>query len=301
MRGLMYISLFAVLTSLLTACEKDLDIRYLSGDAKMVINCQVDNRQPIKVYVTESISLTGSAKPKCITGAIVELYKNDSLLQILPFAYTDSGQTFGCYQYTNAGEPGNKYSVKVTHPVFGTATGTDNLPAIPAVVSHGLTYYGDSTTGYQTRYSIKLSDNAGQNSFYRLSIWQWGRRIMITPGGDTTIVDYTISSKPRPLGLLTDTIRENNNDLLFSDKSFNGQLKQIDFSATGAPLNEVLEAHYLVELSEVSAPHYNYVKSLALRNDFNTGSGNENAYSNVQNAYGIFMSRSIYSMYTRVK
>lgn len=301
MRGLLYILLFAVLATLLTGCEKDLDIRYLSGDTRMVINCQVDNRQPIKVYVTESIPLTGSAKPTCITGAIVELYKNDSLLQILPFVYTDTGQTFGCYQYPNAGEPGSKYSVKVTHPVFGTGTGADYLPQEPVVTSHGLTYYGDSTTGYQTRYSIKLSDNAGQHSFYRLSVWQWGKRAVINPNGDTTIVDYTISSKPRPLGALSDTIRENNSDLLFSDRSFNGQLKQIDFSATGAPLNEVLEAHYLVEISEVSPAHYSYVKTLGLRNDFNTGNGNDNTYSNVQNAYGIFMSRSIYSMYTRVK
>lgn len=301
MKQQVYSLFLLTLLFLITGCEKDFDVGYITGDTKMVVNCQIDNLRPIKIFVTESVSLLGTSIPKCITNAQVELYMNDSLLSVLPFTYTDSAKTFGGYVWPQLGKPGNTYSVKITHPKYGTVTATDFIPPMPVVTNYALIHYGDSTDNYTTRFNLHLLDDGAKQNYYRLNVWQWGRKFFVSDEGDTTITDYAFSSKSEIQVLLSDTVREYNSNLLFSDKSFNGQLKQIDFVARGADLVNTNEAYYLVELSEVSPAHYQYSKSLQERNDFNSGSGNNSTYSNIQNAYGIFMSHSIYQMLKKVK
>lgn len=301
MHRLLYLLILWSLVTGLTGCEKDLDVRYLSGETRMVINSKIDNLSPIKIYLTQSVSLAGTAKPQSITDAVVQLYENDSLLQALPYVYSDTAQTFGYYLYNNPGQPGKRYTIVVSHPQYGTATATDSVSMIPNILSHQLLYYGDSSNNYQSMYSIKLLDNGAINGYYRLSVIQWGKRFEVSTNGDTTFYDYGNVSNIRLYTPLPDTIREYNTDVLFSDKTFNGQTLQLDFSTQGVPLNETTEAYYMVILSDISPAHYNYVKTLATRNDFNTGNGNGQTYCNVQNGLGILMTQSMNQMFTKVK
>ncbi|MBP6731884.1 MAG: DUF4249 family protein, partial [Chitinophagales bacterium] len=95
-------------------------------------------------------------------------------------------------------------------------------------------------------------------------------------------------------------VRDLNTYLLFSDKDFNGQQKEMEFTVRCVDLNKVLSANFTVELMAISDTHYNYYKNLQSRAEFGSGSSVK-PYGNIQGGYGIFMTQSIYTIVIPVK
>ncbi|HEY0262521.1 MAG TPA: DUF4249 family protein, partial [Chitinophagales bacterium] len=110
--------IFALLLSL-TACVKDLAFSQQNAEKKMVVNCLLDERRPITIYLTQTTSSVGTSQIISINDAVVELYKNDSFWLLLPYTFVDTAQTFGGYITNLLPEPGTRYSVKISHPTYG--------------------------------------------------------------------------------------------------------------------------------------------------------------------------------------
>jgi hypothetical protein len=294
--------LFFLLLSTLYSCEKDFDLVAAGGDARMVMNCQINNGSILKAYVTESSVRDNSSALKPITDAVAELYRNDSFVQMMPFVFTDTLGTFGSYQSQEVALPGNKYTVRVVHPKYGTIQGADTLPLVPNVSSHQLLHYGVYNDGYTAGFKFRLQDDGTSEDYYRVNIWQWGRSMYISNSTQDTIFrDYGYASRPEFTAPLSDTARDFGTFLLFSDKNFNGQNKELVMGFNAYDLHFAIEAYVTVELFHVSRAHYLYHKTLEEYRHSNQDVLVPDVFSNIQNGYGILMSQNVYNMTVQVK
>lgn len=292
---------FAVLLTMnISSCEKDFVVKDQTDAKRMTMNCNFDNYRVFTVYVTESSSISSNTSLKPITDAHVELFENDSLIAVLSYVPTDTGNTFGSYKTDFFPNPGNNYGIKITHPVYGIVTAEDVLLNLPQINNSALESYGDYTTNNKVVFRFQLHDDGATEDYYRINLWQWGtQRVLIDSIWQT--VDFSSSAKPELLCDVTDTIRDNGYFLLFSDKNFNGTDKEIRLRFFGVDSSYAEHVNAVVELQRVSKAHYEYYRTLELYQHSGYGAEPVHVYNNINNGYGIFMSSAINSMYVQVK
>lgn len=279
---------------LISGCEKDFILPEEEGDSKMTVNCLLNNDNNVQVFVTGKGPLVHS-----INDAVVELRINDSETHILPFVLNDSSDVFGSYRWNRKPVEGNKYSLKVTHPQFGIATAEDVYTRMPQVISYQLIDSGDAAGLRPGRFRLVFQDNGAEENYYRLNVFHKGEHLFLQ-NTDTVLEPYYYSSRPQMLTELTDTCREWGYSILFSDKNFNGQSKEIAFEFEALDLSYVSQGEFYVILADVSKAHYSYYKTLE---QYRTSQRGEfvSVFSNIQNGYGILMSQCVYWMAVRVK
>lgn len=296
----LYVFFVFVFLLLTAGCEKDFDVTALEGKKKLVVNCMLTSGQPVQVFLTESVSPTAEKNINPVTDARVSLFVNDSFVQILPFVFTDSAQTFGAYKLPYNAVPGSKYMIQVDHTRYDAVSATDTLPAVPVISACRLVSYASSANNYMATFKLTINDAAETSNFYRLNIYQTGRQYTTNDSGITVINDYGYGSRPEMQTLLQDTARDLNTYLLFSDKGFNGQQKEIEFLVRCIDLNQMVNGTVIIELAAVSDAHYYYYKNLEGRAEFGSGSSSK-PYSNIQGGYGIFMGQSVYQNVITIK
>ena len=160
----------ALMLAGLCGCVKEITLLGQSPGPQMVVESIIDNERPMQVFVTQSSGISGNTAINGIGDALVQLYKNDSLLQALPYVFADTAKTFGVYQSSIMALAGNKYSVRVTHPQYGLATGADVLPKAPMVTSWQLINYGDTTNYFIAKFKINLQDDGADTNYYRINL-----------------------------------------------------------------------------------------------------------------------------------
>lgn len=283
------------------SCEKDFTVKEQLDAQRMVVNCHFDNWNTFHVYLTQSSPLTGSAQMVSINDAHVELYLEDSLKEILPFVGTDTANSFGSYQSQLTPLPGKKYSLRITHPVYGVVTADDVVPQIPDITSFNLISFKDSVMHGSAEFSFSFNDKPGED-FYRINIWMWGQRQYVNQSGDTILESWSNGFRPQLLTNLQDTVRDNGWFILFSDKNFDGQHKEVRLQFNSMYLSAFKNLRLAVELRHVSPAHYRYYKTLqAFRDSGYNTSQPPVVYSNINNGYGIFCAEGNASMQVQVK
>ncbi len=292
---------FAVLLTMnISSCEKNFVVKDQTDAKRMTVNCNFDNYRVFTVYVTQSSSLSGNGSLKPITDARVELFENDSLIAVLPYVPTDTGNTFGSYKTDFFPTPGNKYGVKITHPVYGIVTAEDVMLNLPQINNSTLESYGDFSTNSDVKFRFQLHDDGATEDYYRINLWQWGiQKVMIDSVWQTS--DFSYGAKPELLCDVSDTVRDNGYFLLFSDKNFNGTDKEIKLRFFGVDSALAEQVNAVVEFQHVSKAHYEYYRTLELYQHSGYGAEPVHVYNNINNGYGIFMSSAINSMYVQVK
>ena len=297
----MKIGVCAFILISISSCVKEITLPGQSQATKMLVQSLIDNERPIRVFVTESSPVGGSTSINGIAGALVQLYKNDSLLQSLPYVFADSAKTLGVYQYTGFGIPGNKYSVKVSHPKYGVETGTDVLPKLPVVNSWQLIEYGDTSNQFIAKFRLQLQDDGADSNFYRINVSQEGQQFWVNGVNDTMFEHFELYPRPELSTILSDTIRDYDKYILFSNNNFKGQNKEIDLQFKVADLRNVVHTNLTVEIDHVSFAQYQYFKTVEQYREQSAGYQSAAVFSNIQNGYGIFMTQSIVPMTTAVK
>lgn len=282
----------------LTGCEKDFVINEQQQDNKLTVNCVFNNYSVFHVYVTRSNSLSGSSKLVSVSDAIVTLYEDDTEKEKLVYVPSDSANTFGSYQSTFIPSTGKKYTLKVEHPIYGTVTATDVMPALTTITNAQLLIYDDTANSHLSTLQINFTDDGSSTNYYRLSPF-----IVVTtktlPNGtiDSVYHDDVYGTRSEPISALTGIVRDNNWDLLFTDRNFNGQNKQLKFTATSASLLPTDSAAYYVQLHTISYNNYQYYKTLELYRNSNNGQSEPvHVYGNVEGGYGIFAADNLYQV-----
>jgi len=282
----------------LTGCEKDFIIDEQQQDNKLTVNCIFNNYSVFKVYLTRSNSLSGSSKLVSVSDAIVTLYEDDTEKEKLVYVPSDSANTFGSYQSALIPTAGKKYTIKVEHSTYGTVTASDVMPALTTIANAQLLIYDDTANSDLSTLQINFTDDGNSANYYRLTPF-----IIVTtnalPDGTTDSVDhdYAFGTRTEPLSTLTGTVRDNNWDLLFTDRNFNGQNKLLKFTATSVGLLPNDRAVFYVQLHTVSYTNYQYYKTLELYRNSNNGESEPvHVYGNVQGGYGIFAADNLFQV-----
>lgn len=295
------VTLVFAVAILFSSCEKDFNILSPDGAKKMTVNCSVNDYEAIKVFVTQSSPFSENTSMLPISDAVVTLYINDSLSLTLPYKPADSLGTFGCYQAPVRGEPGKKYSVKVTHPVYGEASAYDFMPLQPDVVSFDLVQYQNLSANQLCRYRLRLNDDATTDNYYRVNVWTWNSHWAYEPNGDSTIQEYFSGSAAQITSPITDSVSDHGWWVLFSDKNFNGAQKEIMLQFSVPDTAYLLSQTILVELHQVSEAHFEFFRTLELYGNTDRNNNPYPVYSNIVNGYGIFMSSAYRQTYVQVK
>ncbi len=272
----------------LAGCEKDFNI---PNKSQMVINSLFNSGAPMQVYLTTGYPGTNvNNNVTTISDAQIALFENNVFKEYLHYIPSDTGNTFGAY-YSNLVPQNNfAYSITVTEPNYPTATAIDTIPKPTQIIACNLVQFPQTGTG-KALVDLVFQDDPSVQNYYRLNTWLAGNTFVVDSNYDTILTPFLTAIEPYILNGVNDTVRDDPKFLLFTDRGFNGQIRELQIQSTVHSLrSNVYNETMLVELHAVSYSHYEYFKTYAL---YRLGGGSTNisayVYSNVVNGYGIFV------------
>ncbi|MFN4915575.1 MAG: DUF4249 domain-containing protein [Sphingomonadales bacterium] len=265
----------------LLACETKLDLSEVSGRTRLVVNALVNDQDKIEIQVSKTIPLGSTGAVEFVKNAVVVV--RDESGNSAGFSYN-----VGTDKYENPvfrAVAGKYYSVSVK------ASGFDEVFAemvMPDKASKNPSTWKDSTdqdsSGFPTgTLSLILNDKGSEDNYYRISLFYYD---------DITATWNTLQPVTKDAAIENEAIVSDNGSWVFSDRSFNGQQKSVDFItpfgyALGTP-------KYLVVTESLNDPYFKYFKSIE---NYKAGAGvfgeATPVYSNIRNGVGIWAGSSI--------
>ncbi|MEZ4777118.1 MAG: DUF4249 domain-containing protein [Bacteroidia bacterium] len=277
MKKLIYIFLILAVASAVVSCERDLEIPLPEHQSKLVINAYLYAGMPVDIYVTRSYGIIENVEIKdiLVENARVEILEGDKVLDTLAYRDTTIQDPFGVaktiklgkyYSETVKPEAGKSYTVRVSHPTYGTATATTVIPRQISVldtkieqdvyVSQNTDFDGQVYVYSQSLIKVKVEDPAGEKNFYNFEVG----------------IDFELPSYPG-VPFYGDLYTTNNvyrnpgegytgDKKPFVDDSFDGTIKTLEM-ATDLPNNyQLLSERQPLEIKKI------YVKAIAVNEDY---------------------------------
>jgi Domain of unknown function (DUF4249) len=285
MKGKLFI-IFSFLFTL-AGCEKDFTLPDKSG---MVINSLFNSGGTMQVFLSTSYPGTNlNNNVTAISNAQIALYENNIFKEYLHYIPADTGNNFGAYYSNLVPQNNHAYSITVNAPGYETASAADTIPQPAQIIACNLVRFPQTGTG-KALANLIFQDDPSVLNFYRLNTWLVGNTFVVDSNYDTILTPFLTAIEPYVLNGVNDTVRDDPKFLLFSDRGFNGQIKELQIQCSAHSVrNNVYNEAMLIELHTVSYSHYEYFKTYAT---WRLGGGSTNVagyvYSNVINGYGIF-------------
>ena len=203
-----------------TACTKEIEFKTEQVSSKLVLNCLLAADQPINVHLSQTAPLFADSIP-FIENAMVELYENDSLVDVL----VSMGK--GMYTSSIFAREGYNYKIKASSPGFEEVTGEDYVPELVPIISatadYGLFLYNSqSEISYGIDFITSIHDPSGIDNYYEIVFSN--KRLK---GGRYSVDIYNTYVNPDPLFSTEDYFGYIPNQFLFSDSYFSGLQKEI--------------------------------------------------------------------------
>ncbi|MFC2086499.1 DUF4249 domain-containing protein [Bacteroidota bacterium] len=283
-------SLFTILTS----CEKVIDIDIPDNDRKIVINGFINPESLFSVNVSKSLNILDIREVKYLDNVTVNVYENDLFIEALN--YISNGNYKSNTFYPMAG---NNYKVEVLSPDLQTATASNTIPInnINEMVIDTLFTIYETQFEANTALECNISfDDPAEENYYWFNVtgqWAWydwnpytQEEIIYKSRGNMQFE----SNDP-----IIDSWVNESFDFVFSDELFNG--KNIDFSV-------YLYEHQFYDI-DTNMLHFNIH---CITKDFYLYAVTHNAhmnaqdnpftepvqvYTNIENGYGIFAGHSV--------
>lgn len=267
--------------------EISFDVEYV--EPKLVVNSFISpNDTVVTVYVSSTAGITDSVSPK--TKAVVKLYENGSFTSDLT---SSDGYIFTSDYHIKAG---HEYKISVEDELYGACTAGDTVPNVTPVyeaeyqIPVGHDEYG--TPYYEAR--IEFEDDPMQKNYYEIVLFYKLQ---------SEIHYITELSTTDPIILNEGIMDFHPSSIFFSDELFNGNMCSVSlkFQSTFSSneYGEFIETQeHFVLLRSVSRSYYLYQQFL-LKHIYNQTIAEDilgmyfkgepsDAYSNVENGYGIF-------------
>ncbi len=167
-----FICLQAVLfTALFWGCnlEKDIEVPLPGYESKLVVECYLEEGQPYRMSVTESVSYFEGPRLPNVNDADINIRYSDSTVRLRYQVEVDTSFR-KAYNYTSTGTvqaaPGREYSLEVRDTKGRVVTGTARfLPTVP-IKAVEWRYNKDSLAFLL----IKFEDDPLTENFYRIQV-----------------------------------------------------------------------------------------------------------------------------------
>ena len=275
------LTFLVLIVSGLFACETKLDLSEVNGRTRLVVNALVNDQDKVEIQVSQTIPLGSTGAVEFVKNAVVRVRDENG---------NSTGFTYnvGTDKYENLtfrALAGKYYSVSVIAPGFDEVFAE---MVMPDKASKNPSTWKDSTdldsSGFPTgTLSVKLNDKGVENNYYRISLFYYD---------DITATWNTLLPVTRDAAIENDAIVSDNGSWVFSDRSFNGQQKNIEFItpfgyALGTP-------KYLVVTESLNDSYFKYFQSIE---NYKAGAGvfgeATPVFSNIRNGVGIWAGSSI--------
>ena len=244
--------------------KKDIDLPLPAFTHQPVVECYLENGQPVQLLLTETSDYFDSPLPEGIEGATITITRGgitDTLTEIAGLQNQLDTLTEKAYNYKLAGDlqvqPGETFSLVVKDPKGRTITGTTTFKQPVPIDTIRYFFQGDTIASVFAYFT----DPAGEENYYRFMVHR-----------DT------------PLGLRED-------DDLSSDRISNGQVNSF---------NTRYNFHHgdtlVITLYNIEKQYYDFLRTVR---DANQANGNPFAQptsiqSTVSGGMGVFTNLSYY-------
>ena len=286
--------LCGLLAWLATACEEPVELDIDLPPPRLVISCNFNPDQLVRVNVSKSDNVLSTAPSVAIADAEVEIYQDSVFLERLELIVPADNQR--PYYTTTQLRPqvGVQYQIRVAAPGYPPASATSSIPesvGISSLIVDDLQSGAGHTSGrrhYSYDVAMNYNDPLGRVNYYHINFYQQVLEFKVE-GEDTTFTREFLY----PVGF--DEEDSNNfvvpattGGVLLQDKPFPDELRfrlGIELEANHQKLGSII-----VELRTVSEEYYLFHSSLSRQQNSGSGGLKEPVfvYNNVQNGHGIF-------------
>jgi len=274
---------FPILVLLLlvfAGCETVIPVELPPHTPQLTINSTFTNDSLWYVHLSESIGIGESDGPEPIEDGEVRIYADGVILDTL-FPLND-----GYYvSLTQMPQLGVAYEVQASAPGFETVKANSILREAVPILSTSARDLTNSAIDFASEIKFSFQDPPG-NDYYFVAIYR-------NNSGVGNRYPLFIESQDPTLGASPLNADWSYQGLLFTDASFNGQLKEIAINSY--EFIESSQATYLLFLASLSEDYYRYAltSSAANENEGNPFAEPVRIHSNVEGGYGIFAGYSI--------
>ncbi len=296
-----------LLAWLATACEEPVDLDIELPPPRLVISCNFNPDQLVRVNVSKSDNVLSTAPSVAIADAEVEIYKDTVFLERLELVMPGGDEH--PYYTTQQLRPqvGVQYQIRVVAPDFPPASATSSIPESVNISSLEIgdlqTETGHTAAHQYYTYNVAMNydDPLDRVNYYHINFYQQVFEFILE-GADTTYTREFLYPVAFEDGAVNNyVVAATTGGVLLQDKPFQDNLRfrlGIEVDPKYQKLGSII-----AELRTVSQEYYLFHSSLSRQQQSGQGGLNEPVfvYNNVQNGHGIFagynlsaMSRSLY-------
>lgn len=273
-----FLTLLLVFTVI--SCETELDISKVVQKKRIVINAILNDQDAVKIYISNSTSISDSVKPAALKSASVKITDPAGIEYICTFNLVTES-----YDNSLVMQAGKKYTIEVKAKEYPDASATIEIP-FPS--SNQKSQWKDSTSldsfGFPLgMLTVFINDNGGQKNYYRTTLFYYDDLLAKWSVLLPNTTDAEINNQ---------AIKTEDGGLIFSDASFNGKNRSIAFITPFGFAGQTPK--FLVVIENLSSDYYLYYKSI---DDYRTGGGffsePSAIYTNIKNGLGVAAGSSI--------
>lgn len=274
------------LSALLSSCIEDYDIDFPLLDKYLTMNAELNPEDSIKALITLPKRPYGIGHFETPKDAIVNLFKDDTLLEQLSFKSIDGEH--GIFISSIVPEAGITYRIEASYANFPKASANQTTLDIVDIEYWQILGVGDTLSD-----NISIEVHVAKNEidkryFYVKNELEVSINYIDTMGAVTDSIMHLVLPVLSELGysdIVGHTAFEtNSNPTIFYDLS----LKEIQRLLADMDVQHI---HLNIEFSELSQDGFLYRKAFANHEYDNYGEPNR-VYSNIENGMGIMMSIS---------
>lgn len=258
----------------LFSCVKEsrIEIPY-TGD-KIVVNSLIQPDSLIYIRVTSSKKVTEYSFDPLEAASLV-LLENGITLPTPTYKLING---YGYFVSQSVAKTGSHYSIQVANEGLTAVSGGDSTPVRPKI-SDGYAQHA------LNRVRFTMQEDGSRTNYYRLRIYN------AVEADGNWVIDRTDTIRfrldPALNNDLPDIITNDyKSESIMTDANFNGKTVQFVLQTE----KEVSSSHMIIELSALTPDAWHYLQTTAsqrLSDAQNFSLDPENAYSNVENGYGI--------------
>ncbi len=302
-----YPFLLLIILIILNSCDitTEIEVDIPSKPPKLVINStlvpwSIPGMKQLGVEVSGTTHIFDTSEYKPVTDATVLLFKNGEFVDTLKYVGTSqSGSYPVVYPPFNGPLPGDAYSIEVSAPGYEKVYAKTTIPEKVEILDVSIIPLGfiDDLGGIWSEVTITFADPPEIENYYEIVVAYSGRFYDIESHFDLFTHESVITGEsyyPSP----KQPHLKHPKHFLFNDRSFNGDVKILNFyynPPQGYDSLNYISDHILnLQLRNITAEYYYHKTTLlqSLNNqveDMLYGMKEPfNVFTNVENGHGIF-------------
>jgi hypothetical protein len=153
----------------LAGCQTEIDLKLPDKEKKIVVQGLISPSDPVRIYVTESLSVTSKAEDiKIVNDAVVELWEDDQFVALLKY----NAEAF-VYEHNDIRpKVGSRYTIKVItqnhDPVIISSTVPRPVPVDAVKSAHKK--LPKENLEFETTLDIAFQDRALEKNYYLIQV-----------------------------------------------------------------------------------------------------------------------------------